>query len=512
VSAINTSGSDNHFEGTLNVENGQLVIHIDGGATDFVLRSELGGPATINLIDDGSDVSLAPRIEGSPFVLGAGGVLRVIDNVPSGPGPQARGILDALARFEGGRVELVDSSELDVYAAAEFTGDTVFTQTTSILAGRALNAFPDADHLFHGSQIFDVYVEARQRNDLVLDDNVSVSFERGVTLDGAEIRNAAGLGGNTTTILKNFVQIDSFSSSLIATDFLDWDELEQLVVRAPLIIDSPNAGMNTTFSGLMGIQGDGSLTANFDLSWRLSGQLVLSGGATIGGQSFTVTSSGEIIGGGTVDTNVTNRGRIAPGSTFFGESLTFTGNLSLRDLSTVSVDIVNDLLGITHDQISVAGTLTLDGTLEITTFGDFPVGSSFDLLLAPSGLTGTFVNEVLPAVSGGHFWHVRYEPTLVSVVLLQTGDLDCDSDVDFDDIDDLILGLTDPAAYEALFGMSADVKGDTDGDGNLDFDDIAGFVEMLTATSGFQAVPEPPAAPWAWLGLFGLLRCWRRAR
>jgi hypothetical protein len=91
-----------------------------------------------------------------------------------------------------------------------------------------------------------------------------------------------------------------------------------------------------------------------------------------------------------------------------------------------------------------------------------------------------------------------------------TGDLDCDGDVDFDDIDDFVLGLNNPAAYEALYGMSPTVKGDTDDDDDLDFDDIAGFVNILSG--GAQAVPEP--ATWAlasaWIGMALLTRARRR--
>jgi hypothetical protein len=72
---------------------------------------------------------------------------------------------------------------------------------------------------------------------------------------------------------------------------------------------------------------------------------------------------------------------------------------------------------------------------------------------------------------------------------VMTGDMDCDGDVDFDDIDDFVLGLNDPAAYEALFGLAPTVKGDTDGDDDLDFDDITGFVDILGG--GANSVPEP---------------------
>jgi arylsulfatase A-like enzyme len=80
------------------------------------------------------------------------------------------------------------------------------------------------------------------------------------------------------------------------------------------------------------------------------------------------------------------------------------------------------------------------------------------------------------------------------------GDLDCDGDVDFDDIAAFILGLSDPQQYEQQFGLPPTVKGDADGDGDLDFDDTSGFV-LLVQSAGragsseeipLESVPEPP--------------------
>ena len=70
------------------------------------------------------------------------------------------------------------------------------------------------------------------------------------------------------------------------------------------------------------------------------------------------------------------------------------------------------------------------------------------------------------------------------------GDMDCDGDVDFDDIDDFVLGLNDAADYESQYGVPPSVKGDVDGDNDLDFDDITGFVDLLSG-GGSQSVPEP---------------------
>ncbi len=83
--------------------------------------------------------------------------------------------------------------------------------------------------------------------------------------------------------------------------------------------------------------------------------------------------------------------------------------------------------------------------------------------------------------------------TVVTFAPPTTGDMDCDGDVDFDDIDELVVGLTNPNQYESIYGVPPQLKGDTDGDGDLDFDDIGGFVAILRTPSTSVRVPEPPA-------------------
>ncbi len=113
------------------------------------------------------------------------------------------------------------------------------------------------------------------------------------------------------------------------------------------------------------------------------------------------------------------------------------------------------------------------------------------------GLTAAFVSPLV------------YE---IDVLGGLTGDMDCDGDIDFDDIDDFVLGLNNPSDYEAMFGVPPSFKGDTDGDGDQDFDDIQGFVDILQPGE-VQRVPEPAtgsAALAAAVAAVGLLMFRRR--
>ncbi|MFV1980418.1 MAG: choice-of-anchor Q domain-containing protein, partial [Rhodothermia bacterium] len=68
----------------------------------------------------------------------------------------------------------------------------------------------------------------------------------------------------------------------------------------------------------------------------------------------------------------------------------------------------------------------------------------------------------------------------IGAVERHTGDMNFDGELDFDDVDALVLGLTDPGGYEVVYGAPPNSNGDTDGEGDLDFDDIPGFVNLLS--------------------------------
>ncbi len=113
----------------------------------------------------------------------------------------------------------------------------------------------------------------------------------------------------------------------------------------------------------------------------------------------------------------------------------------------------------TDDGFQAYNVIRLGGPSDLSSLGG---GGNFDNVLIRTG----FVNPLTP------------------------GDMDCDGDVDFDDIDDFVLGLTDPGTYESTFGLPPRAKGDIDKDGDQDFDDIPGFVNILIAPDS-QSIPEP---------------------
>ncbi len=64
--------------------------------------------------------------------------------------------------------------------------------------------------------------------------------------------------------------------------------------------------------------------------------------------------------------------------------------------------------------------------------------------------------------------------------LSDPGDLDCDGDVDFDDIDPFVTALGGQGGYEAAYPDCNWLNADCDNDGDVDFDDIDPFVALLS--------------------------------
>lgn len=59
------------------------------------------------------------------------------------------------------------------------------------------------------------------------------------------------------------------------------------------------------------------------------------------------------------------------------------------------------------------------------------------------------------------------------------GDVNCDGEVDFGDINPFVMALTNPAGYQAAFPDCYLFNADIDGDTFVDFRDINPFVRLL---------------------------------
>lgn len=194
-------------------------------------------------------------------------------------------------------------------------------------------------------------------------------------------------------------------------------------------------------------------------------------GSATGTGTVTVNAGAVLGGNGTSQGNVVNNGTVAPGGSI--GTLHLGGNYTQGVGGKLEIELASTA---NHDELAVASTASLAGTLAVSLIGGFmpQAGDVFELMSA-SGFGGSkFTNSILPALAGGLGWNVNYNTNSVTLSVAIPGDFDGSGTVDAADyvLWRKRLGTTySPADYDLWrvnFGRSQGAAG-----------------------SNFAAVPEP---------------------
>jgi autotransporter-associated beta strand protein len=118
-----------------------------------------------------------------------------------------------------------------------------------------------------------------------------------------------------------------------------------------------------------------------------SSSIAVSNGATfdVSAINFTLGAGQTLLGNGTVNGTVTNKGTIAPGTSAAAlGTLTFSNSLALQSSGVTTMKLNTALTpGATNDQIICAGTVTYGGTLSVVSLGGtVQAGDTFTLFKA----------------------------------------------------------------------------------------------------------------------------------
>jgi T5SS/PEP-CTERM-associated repeat protein len=264
---------------------------------------------------------------------------------------------------------------------------------------------------------------------------------------------------------------------------------------------SSSVGDQQGADGAVTVTGMGSTLTN-------SGLLSIGNGGTgvltvadegIASASFGVLvgSTGTIAGNGSVAANVANFGTVSPGAPV--GTLSITGNYSQDSTATLELEFGGIELGAEYDSLQIGGLANLNGTLDVALLDGFVLaaGQAFNILTASAGVSGTFVTELLPALSGGLLWNVVYGTNSVVLEVAApglSGDFNGDGSVD----------AADYVVWRDGLGSSFSQS---------DYDIWRrnfGATSSAAAFSGNQPVPEPASLGIAVVLLHCLALRWSR--
>lgn len=159
----------------------------------------------------------------------------------------------------------------------------------------------------------------------------------------------------------------------------------------------------------------GTASGLAELALQPSGTITAPGDVTIG-------AAGKVRGNGRFVANVTSNGTIAPGLPAAGGSITVTGNLTLLATSQLALELGGLTRKTTYDCLTISGSLTLGGNLNVTLLNGFTplLGSTFDLFDSAS-TSGTFAALNLPSLTAGLGWNTSLLTTTGVISVMSTG-------------------------------------------------------------------------------------------
>lgn len=282
---------------------------------------------------------------------------------------------------------------------------------------------------------------------------------------------------NATGVIAFRSTLDSFQSGIYRSD---GNTITTIIdsVGSPSTTTSFTAGINdnsvvvfyATQSGVASIRTGtgGSLTTLLDNTGPLN--LFL-------GQP-QINNNGEVIFVGTLDTGAT--GMFTTNGSGFTTIATTDGPVSSFNDVNLIVPSINDAGQIAYwaklDDNSTGmftGPDLVTGKVILT--GDALDGSTVVSVRHGRGITPTGQLCFQATLSNGHIGIYRADPVPTAI----PGDMNCDSTLDYLDVEPFTLVLLDPDAYMASFPTCDETNADINNDGFIDGLDVGPFIDLL---------------------------------
>jgi len=318
-----------------------------------------------------------------------------------------------------GTIEALDGSEVQIRGDATIAGGLVRSQGAGAVVPQG-GAFTDVTT--SGSVRQDSGQVAKVTGALVNNATwtlntggapTDIDFVDGVTVSGSGsivMNNALFLANriltNNTVLtqaaghtIRGSGQLLANSGGMLNQGTILADQPNGLVID-PNELGFSNSGELQTVSGGMTI-GDGPFATSGTVSVAAGTTLTRSGpytqnagttvlvGGTLSATGGVDLQGGSLTGSGTISANVTNGAQVSPGSST--GKLSVNGNYTQSHDGALTIEIGGTVAGNQLDQLTVSGTATLDGTLNIVLLGEYrpTLNTSFEVLTY-GGRSGDF--------------------------------------------------------------------------------------------------------------------------
>jgi hypothetical protein len=476
---VQLTNPDNHFN--MKISDGRVMISDTGAVlSDEELKIESEG----ELLLDGGQVN-APglRIDTGGALSGHG---TVTGKVSTSDG--------STITADGGTLTLGDASQ---FAAFNHRGEMYVGAAAVVVNSKGFANLGPLTTLAGGTLSADNGVVLGMGDNLVgfgaVDARVSAGFGSTIEATGdLEIGDAAALDGfqsdGVLVVADNTVTINDANQAVLGSLTqlgTDTDDGTLLAGNGLLV----EFGKNIAGRGVVNTPNDESLP-------------LMNNGVIIGDFPGAIELTGYVKGVGMLE-NVTVSGTLSPG---FSPVRLHANNLEIGSGGQLIMELSGLTGGSEYDQLDVAGTLQLDGTLQVSLMDGFApsLGDTFDILDWGALDGAEFAAVELPELAGRKTWDTSglYTTGEISVIAMLAGDTDGDRDVDG----------ADYAAFVGVFGAAGDRYTDFNEDGRVDLEDFVimrgnfGFGVPASSPDAGANVPEPGTLALLALGGLAMLR------
>ena len=347
---------------------------INSGAGIFTLNGPIAGPGSITKVGTGTLV-----LNGNNSFTNLG---ISTGNVTVGSNTAAGNFGISMAggtRLTAGVSGLVLANPLSTAGAGEIdSGSGTFTLSGPIIGAGSLTQVGTGTLVLTGNNSF---ANAGIKSGTLAVGSNTAAGAGGISING---------GATLAAAANNLTLANAISTAGIGTvNTAGFDLTLAGAIVGPGSIVKTGAG-TLTFTGVDTYAGSTTVTAG---RLNVNGSLVTS--------PVTVASGGTLGGTGTIASFVAGSGSfVNPGVTTTPATLTVTGNGVFQAGSTFVVDVTPT----TADRLSIGGTASLAGTLQVNTGAGFYNGTQYTILSAGGGRTGTF-----GTVSG---FNAAFDPTV----------------------------------------------------------------------------------------------------